>query len=117
MHPIDAISESPASLLITKDLPLWLSGLLTVDLAWGYTRDHSAMQQLPSGTAKVIRCGVFEIDLKAFEMRKHGLRMKLAEQPFRILEILLEQPGAGQPAMTSANAFGAATPSWILIMG
>lgn len=49
---------------------------------------------LPSGTAKLIRCGVFEIDLKAFEMRKHGLRLKLAEQPFRILEILLEQPGA-----------------------
>ena len=43
--------------------------------------------------SKMVRCGVFEIDLKAFELRKHGLRLKLAEQPFQILAILLEQPG------------------------
>jgi TolB-like protein/DNA-binding winged helix-turn-helix (wHTH) protein/Tfp pilus assembly protein PilF len=41
----------------------------------------------------MIRSGVFEIDLKAFELRKHGLRLKLAEQPFQILAILLEKPG------------------------
>jgi TolB-like protein/DNA-binding winged helix-turn-helix (wHTH) protein/predicted Zn-dependent protease len=41
----------------------------------------------------MIRCGVFEVDLKAFELRKHGLRLKLAEQPFQILAILLEKPG------------------------
>jgi TolB-like protein/DNA-binding winged helix-turn-helix (wHTH) protein/Tfp pilus assembly protein PilF len=44
-------------------------------------------------SARLIRCGVFEIDLKAFELRKHGLRIKLAEQPFQILAILLEKPG------------------------
>jgi TolB-like protein/DNA-binding winged helix-turn-helix (wHTH) protein/Tfp pilus assembly protein PilF len=42
---------------------------------------------------KMIRCGVFEIDLKAFELRKHGLRVKLSEQPFQILAILLQKPG------------------------
>jgi TolB-like protein/DNA-binding winged helix-turn-helix (wHTH) protein len=41
----------------------------------------------------MIRSGVFEIDLKAFELRKHGLRLKLAEQPFQILAMLLEKPG------------------------
>jgi TolB-like protein/DNA-binding winged helix-turn-helix (wHTH) protein/Tfp pilus assembly protein PilF len=41
----------------------------------------------------MIRCGVFEIDLRAYELRKHGLRLKLAEQPFQILAILLEKPG------------------------
>jgi TolB-like protein/DNA-binding winged helix-turn-helix (wHTH) protein/Tfp pilus assembly protein PilF len=41
----------------------------------------------------MIRSGVFEIDLKAFEIRKHGLRLKLAEQPFQVLAILLEKPG------------------------
>src|SRR6266404_4329071 len=43
--------------------------------------------------SKITRCGVFEIDLKAFELRKHGLRLKLSEQPFQILAILLERPG------------------------
>src|ERR1700675_4372366 len=49
--------------------------------------------QHTSHASKTIRCGVFEIDLKAFELRKHGLRLKLAEQPFQILAILLEKPG------------------------
>jgi len=43
--------------------------------------------------AKTIRCGAFEFDLKAFELRKNGLRLKLSEQPFQILAILLEKPG------------------------
>jgi TolB-like protein/DNA-binding winged helix-turn-helix (wHTH) protein/Tfp pilus assembly protein PilF len=46
-----------------------------------------------SNSLRIVRCGVFEIDLKAFELRKHGLRIKLAEQPFQILTILLEHPG------------------------
>jgi TolB-like protein/DNA-binding winged helix-turn-helix (wHTH) protein/Tfp pilus assembly protein PilF len=45
------------------------------------------------GSSKMIRCGAFEIDLRAFELRKHGLRLKLAEQPFQILALLLERPG------------------------
>jgi TolB-like protein/DNA-binding winged helix-turn-helix (wHTH) protein/lipopolysaccharide biosynthesis regulator YciM len=56
------------------------------DTAWP-TMQHT------SHASKTVRCGVFEIDLKAFELRKHGLRLKLAEQPFQILAILLEQPG------------------------
>src|SRR6266436_7141870 len=47
----------------------------------------------PVHPSKITRCGVFEIDLKAFELRKHGLRLKLSEQPFQILAILLEKPG------------------------
>src|ERR1700730_9862563 len=46
-----------------------------------------------AGSSRVIRCGAFEIDLRAFELRKHGLRLKLSEQPFQILAILLEKPG------------------------
>ncbi len=41
----------------------------------------------------MVRFGVFEADLKACELRKHGLRLKLSEQPFQILAILLEKPG------------------------
>src|SRR6266478_7353929 len=37
--------------------------------------------------------GVFEIDLRAGELRKQGVKIKLQEQPFQVLQILLEHPG------------------------
>src|SRR5437660_2242231 len=37
--------------------------------------------------------GVFEVDLRAAELRKHGVRIKLQDQPFRILSRLLDHPG------------------------
>jgi TolB-like protein/DNA-binding winged helix-turn-helix (wHTH) protein/Tfp pilus assembly protein PilF len=40
-----------------------------------------------------LRFGVFELDLRAGELRKHGLRVRLQEQPFQILTMLLEHPG------------------------
>jgi Tol biopolymer transport system component/DNA-binding winged helix-turn-helix (wHTH) protein len=41
----------------------------------------------------VVRFGVFEVNLRSGELRKHGLRLRLAGQPFKILAILLERPG------------------------
>jgi TolB-like protein/DNA-binding winged helix-turn-helix (wHTH) protein/Tfp pilus assembly protein PilF len=43
--------------------------------------------------ASRIRFGVFEVDLKSSELRKHGLRLKLSDQPLHILAMLLEKPG------------------------
>jgi eukaryotic-like serine/threonine-protein kinase len=40
-----------------------------------------------------IRFGEFEADLLAGELRKNGLRIKLQEQPFRVLCLLLERAG------------------------
>ena len=40
-----------------------------------------------------MRCGDFELDVRAGELRKHGVRIRLQEQTFRILLMLLEQPG------------------------
>jgi len=42
---------------------------------------------------EVIRFGVFELDLRAGELRKQGVRVKLQEQPFQVLAALLERPG------------------------
>jgi DNA-binding winged helix-turn-helix (wHTH) protein len=42
---------------------------------------------------RVVCFGVFELDLKAGELRRSGLRVKLQEQPFQILRLLLERPG------------------------
>jgi DNA-binding response OmpR family regulator len=40
----------------------------------------------------VVRIGPLEVDLRNGEVRKHGLRIRLQDQPFRILQILLEHP-------------------------
>ena len=42
---------------------------------------------------QVLRFGVFELDLKAGTLRKHGVRIKLQDQPFQILKCLLDHPG------------------------
>jgi TolB-like protein/DNA-binding winged helix-turn-helix (wHTH) protein/Tfp pilus assembly protein PilF len=46
-----------------------------------------------AASVRVLRFGVFEVDLNACELRKHGLRLKLPEQPFHILTMLVERPG------------------------
>ncbi len=43
--------------------------------------------------APVVRFGTFEVNLDSRELRKHGMRIRLEEKPFRILELLLERAG------------------------
>jgi eukaryotic-like serine/threonine-protein kinase len=40
-----------------------------------------------------IRFGVYELDRDAMELRKHGVLIRLQEQPLRVLAILAERPG------------------------
>jgi TolB-like protein/DNA-binding winged helix-turn-helix (wHTH) protein/Tfp pilus assembly protein PilF len=40
-----------------------------------------------------VRFGVFELDIRAGELRKHGLRVRLQEQPLQVLAMLLQRPG------------------------
>ena len=42
---------------------------------------------------QIVHFGVFEVDLRAAELRRSGLRVRLQEQPFQILRMLLEHPG------------------------
>lgn len=46
-----------------------------------------------NGPAYVVHFGVFELDLRTGELRKSGVRIRLQEQPFQILAMLLERPG------------------------
>ena len=49
---------------------------------------------MPQPSAPVrLQFGVFEVDLRAGELRKHGVRVRLQEQPFQVLTMLLERPG------------------------
>jgi DNA-binding winged helix-turn-helix (wHTH) protein len=50
------------------------------------------MDEANQGRGRV-RFGVFELDLRAGELRKHGLRVRLQEQPFQVLAMLVEHAG------------------------
>jgi cholera toxin transcriptional activator len=50
-----------------------------------------AFQSNQSG--RVVRFGVFELDLAVGELRKSGTRLRLQEQPFQVLALLLERAG------------------------
>src|SRR5260370_41943299 len=41
----------------------------------------------------ILRFGVFEVDVRAGELRKQGVQIKLQEQPFHVLTVLLQRPG------------------------
>jgi len=48
----------------------------------------------PVSNPGMIRFGLFELNLDSRELRKSGVKIKLQEQPFLILALLLERPGA-----------------------
>ena len=47
----------------------------------------------PPSSTSVVRFGTYEIALPAGDLRKSGVRIKVQQQPLRLLEILLERPG------------------------
>ena len=42
---------------------------------------------------KVLQFGVFELNLQRGELRKQGVKVKLQDQPLKVLQFLLENPG------------------------
>jgi TolB-like protein/DNA-binding winged helix-turn-helix (wHTH) protein/Tfp pilus assembly protein PilF len=51
------------------------------------------MHMADCSQSRTVRFGLFELDLRAGELRKNGVKVKLQEQPFRILVSLLRRPG------------------------
>src|ERR1700676_1398118 len=41
----------------------------------------------------VVRFGTYEVSLESGEVRKSGMRIRVQQQPMKLLEILLERPG------------------------
>ena len=59
---------------------------------------HSTEPQVPpvrepEQATRVVRFGVFEVDLQTAELRKQGVRIRLSGQSFQVLESLLLRPG------------------------
>jgi DNA-binding winged helix-turn-helix (wHTH) protein len=51
------------------------------------------MPAFQGSSGEIARFGVFEADLAAGELRKSGARLRLQEQPFQVLALLLERAG------------------------
>jgi TolB-like protein/DNA-binding winged helix-turn-helix (wHTH) protein/Tfp pilus assembly protein PilF len=47
----------------------------------------------PTQPRGLVRFGTFAIDLRSGELHREGVKIKLQEQPFRLLVVLLEHPG------------------------
>src|SRR5580692_5028330 len=43
--------------------------------------------------SSVVRFGTYEVSLQSGEVRKAGLRIRVQQQPMKLLEMLLEHPG------------------------
>lgn len=48
---------------------------------------------MPSAVQQLIRFADFEVDLRSGELRQQGVKIRLQEQPFRVLAALLESAG------------------------
>ncbi|HEX5422791.1 MAG TPA: winged helix-turn-helix domain-containing protein [Candidatus Acidoferrales bacterium] len=46
-----------------------------------------------SPVRRMLRFGIYQCDLSTRELYKSGIKIKLADQPFRLLAVLLERPG------------------------
>jgi DNA-binding response OmpR family regulator len=60
----------------------------------------------PSNPNRVIRFGVFEVDLQEAELRQSGSRQKLSPQAFEVLRAMLERPGGSSPEKSSESVYG-----------
>jgi len=47
----------------------------------------------PVSTSEVLQFGLFELDMQQAELRKRGVRIKLQEQPLKVLHLLLQNRG------------------------
>jgi TolB-like protein/DNA-binding winged helix-turn-helix (wHTH) protein/tetratricopeptide (TPR) repeat protein len=49
--------------------------------------------QAPSPLTDIVHFGIFQLDLKARELHKAGVKIKLQDQPFRVLALLIDRAG------------------------
>jgi Tol biopolymer transport system component/DNA-binding winged helix-turn-helix (wHTH) protein len=61
-------------------------------LPWVYASGAMPMEE-QSDDAVRVQFGIFEADLKAGELRRSGVRVRLQSQPFKLLAVLLKRPG------------------------
>src|SRR5450755_4870907 len=50
--------------------------------------------QAPSPLTDIVDFGIFQLNLKARELHKAGVKVKLQDQPFRVLALLVDRAGS-----------------------
>ncbi len=60
-----------------------------IDSAHSFRRPMNA----PTPRRGLVRFGDFAVDLRSGELHKEGVKIKLQEQPFRLMIVLLEHAG------------------------
>lgn len=68
----------------------WLGATLRVV---GRASNRPMLEFEGNHSRRSVRFGVFEVDLSAGELRKNGAKLRLQEQPFQLLALLLERAG------------------------
>jgi TolB-like protein/DNA-binding winged helix-turn-helix (wHTH) protein len=68
------------------------SFFLSTNLSGKLLANWGSPLEMPT-RARRLRFGAFEADLHSGELRKHGLKLKLQDQPFQVLGLLLERSG------------------------
>lgn len=56
-----------------------------------FARGRCVVAEVPQNG--VVRFGVFELDTKAGQLSKNGIRVRLSQQPLQVLSELLQRPG------------------------
>jgi DNA-binding response OmpR family regulator len=56
-------------------------------------RGNRLMPAFQGNSGRLVRFGVFDLDLAAGELRKNGAKLRRQEQPFQVLALLLERAG------------------------
>lgn len=77
-----------------------LAGLTALVFVWrecfvprNRSRKGLPMEEDQRTTRRLVRFGIFEADLRSGELRRNGVKVKLQDQPFHVLEMLLDHPG------------------------
>jgi TolB-like protein/DNA-binding winged helix-turn-helix (wHTH) protein/Flp pilus assembly protein TadD len=97
ISPLDEINI-PAQVRLNKPLigryPLGGLTLILREAVLDFGEGWGALSVKQVGSsAMAVRFGVFEANLRTRELRKKGQKIKLQEQPFQVLALLLERPG------------------------
>src|SRR5215469_19281 len=86
---------SRANWLVPQRLSSFITTLERCEAGWPIS--FRAILRLavatPASSARVVLFGPYEADLHTRELRKHGMRLKLQEQPFQVLAMLVARPG------------------------
>src|SRR5260370_27922370 len=69
-----------------------MKGLFGVIPNWIYSGKVSTPRRMPEGS-RIVRFATFEVDLETGELRRQGVKIRLAEQAFQVLAMLIEHAG------------------------